>query len=74
MQSWNGAKLEVYLCRLVFDSIVYNIWRNRKTISYINHPKTEEQLLKQIVWEVKIRILSKGKFKVIKGNVIICRI
>jgi hypothetical protein len=42
-------------------------------VRYANHPKTEEQLLKQIVCDVIIQLLSKGKFKAIKGNVILCK-
>jgi hypothetical protein len=59
----------------VFGSVAYNIWRNRNAIhDYVNHHKTEERLLKQIVWDVRTRIRSRGKFKATKGNVIICRI
>jgi hypothetical protein len=69
MQSWKDAQLKAYLCRLMFGSVVYNFWRNRNAIYYVNHPKSKKQLLKQIVWEVRIKILFKGKFNATKGNV-----
>jgi hypothetical protein len=74
MQSWKGAKLKAYLYQLVFGYVVYNLFRTHNAICYVNHLETEEQLLKQIVWKVRTRILSKGKFKATKGNVILCRI
>jgi hypothetical protein len=43
-------------------------------ICYVNHLKTEEQLLKQIVWDVRTKILSKRKFKATKWIIILCRI
>jgi hypothetical protein len=49
-----------YQCRLIFGFIVYNLWRNRNAVRYTNHPKTEEKLLKQIIWKVRIQFLSKG--------------
>jgi hypothetical protein len=72
MQSWKGTKLKTYLCLLIFCFIAYNLWKNINAISYANHPKIEKQLLKQIVWEVRTRIFSKGKYKDTKGNVILC--
>lgn len=68
LQCWKEKTMKAYLCCLVLDSVVYNIWRNRNAFQNDNHPKTKEQLLKQIMWEVCTRFLSKGKFKKTKGN------
>jgi hypothetical protein len=35
-------------------------------------PKTEEQLLRLIYWEIQSRISSKGKFTKIRENVALC--
>jgi hypothetical protein len=68
-----GTKMKAYLCRLVLCSVMSNIWTNRNAVCYANHPKTEEQLLKQIVWNVRTQLLTHVKFKKTKGNVIICK-
>ncbi|XP_062143702.1 uncharacterized protein LOC133851346 isoform X1 [Alnus glutinosa] len=59
--------------KLVLSSTVYGIWRARNETKYHGKPKTEEQILKIIFWEVRSRISGKGKFKKNRENVSICQ-
>jgi hypothetical protein len=72
LKEWRGKTMKAYICRLVFGSSIYNIWRTRNALRHGNNPWSEEQLLKQIKWEVKLRFMSKGKFRKTCGNVILC--
>jgi hypothetical protein len=48
--SWGKKSLNGLICRLVFGSVVYNIWHTRNEIRHDGVPKTEEQLFKHIFW------------------------
>jgi hypothetical protein len=41
---------------LILSSTVYGIWRTWNEIRHNGHPRTEEQILKAILWEVRSRI------------------
>jgi len=51
-RNWILKTMMDVLCRLVLSSIVYGIWRARNEIKHHGQPKTEEQTLKLIFWEV----------------------
>jgi hypothetical protein len=72
LKEWKGKTMKAYLCRLVFASIIYNIWRNRNALRHNNNPCTEEKLIQRIRWEVRIRYTTKGRFKKTRGNDILC--
>jgi hypothetical protein len=72
-RNWKGNSLHATLCKLVLSSSVYNLWSSRNEIKHNGHPKTEEQLLMVIFWEVRSRILGKGKFPKSQANVVICQ-
>ncbi|XP_059439694.1 uncharacterized protein LOC132172241 [Corylus avellana] len=57
---WGNKTFKVVPGRLALGSTVYNIWCNRNEIKHAGHPKTEEQLLKKILWEVRTRVIGKG--------------
>jgi hypothetical protein len=73
-RNWKKKTMLGVLCRLVFGSTVYSIWRARNEIRFHGHPKSEEQILKLIFWEVRTRITCKGKFMKIRENVRICQL
>jgi len=73
-RTWKKKTMAGVLCRLVLSSIVYNIWRAKNAINFQNAPKTEEQILKQIFWEVRSRISGRGKFKKNRENVKLCHL
>lgn len=72
-RKWRTKKLQGVLCKLILRSTVYHIWRTRNEIKAKGHPKTEEQLLRLIFWEVRNRISGKGKFIKSMENVAICQ-
>jgi hypothetical protein len=41
-------------------------------VKHDGHPRTEEQILKYIFWEVRSRATGKGKFKKAKVNISLC--
>jgi hypothetical protein len=43
-------------------------------IKFHGHPKSEEQILKLIFWEVRIRMSGSSKFKKTWENIRICQI
>jgi hypothetical protein len=55
-RKWKSKSMEGILCRLILSSTVYGIWRARNEIRHNGHPRTEEQILKAILWEVRSRI------------------
>lgn len=73
-RTWEKKTLIRVLCRLVLSAVVYNIWRARNAIKFQGLPKTEEQILKQIFWEIISRIFGKGKFKKTSENVNMCQL
>lgn len=56
-------RLRANICRLVFSASIYKIWRNWNETKHGSQPKTEEQMLEKISWEIQTRILGKVKFK-----------
>jgi hypothetical protein len=60
--------MKAYLCRLVFASTIYNIWRNRNALRHNNN------LIQHIRWEARIRFAIKGRFKKTRGNGILCSV
>jgi hypothetical protein len=40
------------LCRLVLSATVYEIWKARNIVRHGGQIKSEEQILKSIIWEV----------------------
>lgn len=69
---WKRRVFKAYTCRLALGSTVYHIWRNRNALKYDNHPLFEYQLLQKIKWDVRVRLMGKGKLRKTKGNVDIC--
>jgi hypothetical protein len=75
-RNWKGNSLHATLCKLVFSSLVYNLWslwNSMNEIKHNRHPKTGEQLLKVIFWEVRSKILENEKFLKFRGNVVLCQ-
>jgi len=71
-RSWRTKSMFGVVCRLVLSSSVYGIWRARNEIKHSGHPCTEEQILKMIIWEVRSRIASMGKFQRNEENISLC--
>jgi len=56
------------LCRLVLSATVYEIWKARNVIRHGGQIKTEEQILKSIIWEVQYRVSGKRSFEEESGK------
>jgi hypothetical protein len=69
--SWSSKSLKCMLCRLVLGFVVYHILCTRNEIQHFGHSLTEEQLLRRILWEVRARILGKGKFPKTRENLLL---
>jgi hypothetical protein len=70
---WKKKTMHGNLCRLVLSSSVYHLWKNRNEIKHGGTPKTEEQILKSVVWDVRTRIFGGGKFQKNVANVLLCK-
>jgi hypothetical protein len=73
-RKWKTKKMLGVLCRLVLSSSVYHIWKARNEIKLQGHPKTKEQILRLIFWEVRNRISGRGKFIKNGENMDLCRL
>jgi len=38
LKEWRGKTMKAYICRLVFGSSIYNIWRTRNALRHGNNP------------------------------------
>jgi hypothetical protein len=67
-RSWKTKAMKGVLCRLVLSATVYEIWKARNVIRHGGQIKTEEQILKSIIWEVRYRVSGKRSFEEESGN------
>jgi hypothetical protein len=72
--NWKKKTMLGVLCWLVFGSAMYGLWKARNAIRFCGVPSSDEQILKMILWEVRIRISRKGSFKKTRENVRICQL
>jgi hypothetical protein len=70
---WKEKTLLGTICRLILSSTVYSIWREINEIKFGGQPKTEEQILKFIFWEIRYRVSGKGKFQKNMENIWLCQ-
>lgn len=71
-REWQDKRLKDAVCKLALGSAVYNIWGYRYDVKFGRHLSSEEKMLQKICWEVRTRIMEKGKFKKNDENVAIC--
>jgi hypothetical protein len=57
------------ICKLCFGATVYHFWRLRNDLLHGNIPRSEEGIIAQIKWQVRTRLLAKGKVKIV-GSII----
>jgi len=53
-----GKEIWTTLYRLCFGAAVYHIWRQRNDLLHGTVPRTEEQIVAYICWEVKTKIMA----------------
>jgi hypothetical protein len=54
-----GMGLQVSLCKLCFAATVYHVWKQMNDLCHGNTPRTEEDIVVQITWEVLSKIMAK---------------
>jgi hypothetical protein len=52
--------------------VVYHLWRQRNDVKFGNMLISEEKMVQRISWEVRSRIMWKGKFKSSGENAAVC--
>jgi len=58
-----GKSLKNCLGRLCFAAVVYHLWKQRNALLHGNNPRSEEDILAQIRWEVRARIMAQKHFQ-----------
>jgi hypothetical protein len=71
ISNWGSRTLKSFLCRLGLSSVIYHLWCTRNEINHSGQPNTEEQILKKVLWEVRARIVGKGKFPKTRENLVL---
>jgi hypothetical protein len=72
-RSWKSKSMVDVLSRLVLSSTVYNLWPARNELKHKGQQKTEEHVLKVVIWEVCSRISRKWGFKKSRENFNLCQ-
>ena len=68
IKNWGNMALKGLVCRLVFGSVVNNLWRTINEFKHSGQQNIEEQIIKKILWEVRARIVGKGNFPKTREN------
>ena len=71
IKKWGNKTLKGLLCRIVLGSVIYNLWQTRNEIKHSGLPSFEEQILKRVLWEMRTRIVGKGKFPKTRENLVL---
>jgi hypothetical protein len=58
-----GKILQPFLGRLCVGEVIYHLWRHRNDLLRGNSLRSKEAILVQILWEVRGRVLAKGRFR-----------
>jgi hypothetical protein len=51
-----GKSLKACLGRLCLGATVYHLWRHRNDLIHLKIPRSEEAILAQIKWDVRVRV------------------
>ncbi len=65
----HGKSLKISLCKLSIGAAVYHLWKQQNDLFFCNIPRSEEAIIAQIKWQVRARLLAKGKVKIV-GSII----
>lgn len=63
VKDWRGKNFKAVICRLACGSVVYHLWRQRNDEKFGNMSISEEKMVQMISWEVRTRIMCKGKIE-----------
>jgi hypothetical protein len=68
-----GKGMRESLCQLSLGAVVYHLWLQRNNLKKGNQPRTEEEIVKSITWEIRARMMAKCRFKRSIENMELCR-
>lgn len=51
-----GRSLKSLICKLSIGAVAYKLWSRRNDIKHGKSIKSEEKLVKQVIWEVRTRV------------------
>jgi hypothetical protein len=74
VENLHGKSLKTSLCKLIIGAAVYHLWKQRNDLLQGNIPRTEEDLVAQIKWEIRSRIMAKGIFKRSAENLVLIHV
>jgi len=60
---FTGRSLMANLCRLCLAASIYHLWKLQNDLCHGNTSRTEDVVVKNIRWEVRARVMAKGRFK-----------
>jgi hypothetical protein len=58
-----GKSIWTTLCKVCLGASIYHLWRQRNDLLHGNVPRTEEQIIAHIPWEVKKKIMARCRIK-----------
>jgi hypothetical protein len=58
-----GEGLKTRLCKLSLGAVVYHLWLHWNNLIHGNKLISEEPLIAKIKWEVRSRLMGKGKYR-----------
>jgi hypothetical protein len=67
-----SKSLKAVVCKLVWGSSVYNLWRYRNDLKFGNQALSEDRILQRICREFRTCIVGERKFQVNEKTVAIC--
>jgi hypothetical protein len=68
-----GKSLKSSIYRLYLGAVVYRLWLQRNALLHGKTPKTEEVILAQVKWEVRMRLLAKFSSNSNVKNLVLAR-
>jgi hypothetical protein len=58
-----GKSIWTTLCKVCLGASIYHLWRQRNDLLHGNVPRTKEQIIAHIPWEVKKKIMARCRIK-----------
>lgn len=63
LKELKGRNMKATMCRLSGSAAAYHRWRQRIDIKHYNQIRSEEKIVQSILWEVRARVVARGRFK-----------
>jgi hypothetical protein len=63
IRDWRSDSLSAILSKMSLAAVVYYIRLQRHAIHHGSTPRSENQILNAVNWDIKHRVFCKGRFK-----------